>query len=446
MGTLFSDPAVRKRFGTGFWALADQGAVSLGNFMTQIVLARNLSHSQYGVFALIFGVLLFMFTCQGGLIAYPLSLDGAAVSRPELRKIAFAAAVLTLFLAIPFCLPVIGAAVVLHAAAIAWAAILAMLFWQLQETFRRALMSHLRHAAAFWGDALSYGGQGILVWVLAREGALTLERIFLIVALTSAAAALLQSLQVGWSVIPLSAVLSSTRKYWSSGKWALLSGMNESGVSQFFPWMLALLYSPTEAASFQAIINIVGVTHPVIFGINNLVIPAAAEERKNRGIPAAFRTTMWYGMISALFTLPFFAALIIWPRPALVLFYGSLSPYVALGSGIRVAAVTYLMLIFGSFLAAYLFGIGRPKYVFVANFASTAVAVIPAAILIARHGVIGAIAGLLTFVVIRLLFWIIFSRQTLRRDGPSLTSALSSSYSRTFPSERAALMDSGLRK
>jgi len=427
----FWDYRVRRRFGTGFWALADQGAVSLGNFMTQIVLARSLSHSAYGVFALIFGVLLFLFSCQSGLIAYPLSVDGAAAGKPELRKIAFASAFLTLLLAIPMASLVIGATAILHVAAIAWAVLLAMLLWQLQETFRRALMAHFRHSAAIWGDVMSYGGQAVFVWLLARSGLLTLERIFLVIAVTSALAALLQSLQVGWSAMPLHAALAIARSYWSRGKWALLSGMNESGVRQVFPWMLALLYGPAQAASFQAVMNVVGVSHPVMFGTSNLVIPAASEAKNSRGTAAAFRTSSYYGALAALLVLPFFAALFLWPRPALALFYGKFSPYVALSLGVRLAAVAYLIYISGSFLSAYLYGIDRPKHVFAASVGSTVVAVIPAAFLMIRYGVIGAIAGFLTFALVRVIMWALFARHTLQCANPSvLPEAKKSLFSR----------------
>ncbi len=446
MAMLFPDASVRGRFGTSFWALADQGAVSLGNFMTQIVLARSLSHSEYGIFALIFGVLLFLFTCQSGLIAYPLSLEGAAADNATLPKVAFAAAFLTILLAIPFSSLVIGATVFLHVMAITWAVLLAMLLWQLQETFRRALMSHLRHDAAIWGDALSYGGQAVLVWLLARDAALTLQRVFLVVAVTSAAAAIVQSIQVGWSAMPLRVAFATARKYWSSGKWALLTGMNESGIRQAFPWMLALLYSPAEAASFQAVMNLVGVSHPVMFGTSNIVIPAAADAKLRRGAAAAFRTSSWYGAFAVLLVLPFFGALFFWPHPALALFYGKLSPYVALSMGVRIAAFAYLVYISGSFLSAYLFGIGRPKHVFAASAGSTVVALIPAAILVLRYGVVGAIVGFLTFALVRVLLWAFFAARTLRVSENSQGLAKKSLFARFTTSIESAAVDPAGRK
>jgi O-antigen/teichoic acid export membrane protein len=419
VGSLFLDAGARRRFGTGFWALADQGAVSLGNFMTQIILARSLRSSEYGVFALIFGVLLFLLACQSGLVAYPLSLEGAVAGKVELRKIAFTGAILTVLLAIPFSVLVIGATVILHVVAIIWAVLLAMLLWQLQETFRRALMAHLRHNAAIWGDVLSYGGQALIVWLLARSHGLTLQRIFLVIALTSAAAACLQSLQIGWSAMPLRAAIAAARKYWSTGKWALLSGMNESGIRQVFPWVLALVYSPAEAAAFQAVMNVVGVSHPVVFGTVNVLVPAAAETKQRSGTSAAFRTSCWYGTLAAVLVIPFFLLLLIWSRPALVLFYGHLSPYLNAGLSLRLASVAYILAYGAGVLVAFLYGVDRAKFAFAASIGGTLFALLPCAFLIWRFGVPGAVAGIVVLAAGKLLIGGVLSARTVNQDEHS---------------------------
>jgi O-antigen/teichoic acid export membrane protein len=292
-----------------------------------------------------------------------------------------------------------------------------MLLWQLQETFRRALMAHLRHNAAVWGDALSYGGQAVLVWLLARGGSLTLQRVFLVIAATSALAALLQSLQVGWSIVPFHAALGIARRYWSRGKWALLSGMNESGVRQVFPWMLALLYSPAQAASFQAVMNLVGVSHPVTFGTVNVLVPAAAETKHRSGTSAAFRTSCWYGALTAVLVIPFFAALMIWSRPALTLFYGRLSPYLNLGVSLRLASLAYVFAYCSGVLGAFLYGVDRPKFAFAASIGGTLFALIPCTFLIWKYGVPGAVAGILLVAAGKFVIGGVLSARTLRLEA-----------------------------
>ena len=61
-----------------FWAIADQGVVSLGNFLTTIILARALTPAAYGLWSVIFGLILFLNVFSASLINYPLSVRLAA--------------------------------------------------------------------------------------------------------------------------------------------------------------------------------------------------------------------------------------------------------------------------------------------------------------------------------------------------------------------------------
>src|SRR6266446_2390668 len=72
----------------GFWSGVDQGAVSAGNFLTTILLARCLLPSEYGIYALFFALMLFMIYLNSAVIVYGLSLHGAVGSDAELRSLA----------------------------------------------------------------------------------------------------------------------------------------------------------------------------------------------------------------------------------------------------------------------------------------------------------------------------------------------------------------------
>ena len=57
----------------GFWAIADQGIVSLGNFLTTIILARTVSPHEYGVWTGNFRFdFLFLNVLPASLVTYPL--------------------------------------------------------------------------------------------------------------------------------------------------------------------------------------------------------------------------------------------------------------------------------------------------------------------------------------------------------------------------------------
>jgi O-antigen/teichoic acid export membrane protein len=419
---LARNPLSARQLGKGAWSLADQSVVSLGNFLTQVVLARNLSPARYGVFALIYGVLIVLFTCQGSLVAYPLSIRGATVSHAYARQLAFGSISLSIMILPLQAAIVLATAWVIRAPQFALLAVLALAGWQIQETVRRGLMSELRHNHALWGDAVSYLGQAAVLWALAHSGRLTLASSFLALAATSAVAALIQSVQLGLTAIPFSRILNLAREYWPTGRWALFNSLSETGFRQAFPWALALFFGPQQAASFQAVINVLGVSHPVLYGATNLIVPAAAAKQHQSGSRAALRTCVEFGAMVMALAAPYFAALLFWPSALLSLLYGKASAYSGLLGEVRLAVVGYIFGIVGAMLTGYLLGVGRSKRAFAANVAALATAAIPSLILIPRFGVIGAVGSFVFWLCARMLWDAFLVRQTIhiRSEFPSV--------------------------
>ena len=58
--------------GRGIWALGDQATLSLGNFLTNILLIRHLAKDQFGIYAVLFSLLLFLNNLHTSLVTYPL--------------------------------------------------------------------------------------------------------------------------------------------------------------------------------------------------------------------------------------------------------------------------------------------------------------------------------------------------------------------------------------
>src|SRR3954463_15148127 len=85
----------------GFWPMLDQGIVSIGNFLTAIMVARGVSKNEYGTFGVVLEFMFFLNTLQAGLIIYPLTVKGAVIDKLGLRRLVSASALLTLMFAIP---------------------------------------------------------------------------------------------------------------------------------------------------------------------------------------------------------------------------------------------------------------------------------------------------------------------------------------------------------
>ena len=69
------------------WTLIDQGVVSSGNFLLNVLLARTLSEEDYGEFALFLGAIFMLRTIDYSLISYPLSVRLCAASGEERARL-----------------------------------------------------------------------------------------------------------------------------------------------------------------------------------------------------------------------------------------------------------------------------------------------------------------------------------------------------------------------
>ncbi len=376
-----------------FWAVADQGVVSLGTFLTNIVLARSLSQSAYGLYSVVLAILVALNVLHGSLIAYPLSTSALPHNGTAHRKRTVGAVWLTFALMSPLILvaPMIGAARGL--AVLVNMTVIVSLVWQVQETFRRSLMTELRHKEAIWGDAVSYLGQAVLVALLVKTRWAGLSGVLAVMALTSAAGALLQAIQSGVAVVSPSCVLRQGLSSWDTGRWILGANVAALLSSQTFIWALAVGQGTAAAGSWQAVLNTVGVCHPLLLSVGNLVVPSVSSRFRMAGLlPAwqrAYRIVLPVGIAIA----AYLVVLAVQPGYILSLFYGPHSAYAGLGGPVRVAAISYLFVfsvqVFGGFLSA----VQEGRRLMRAQFLGALFSLILGAPLSMRFGVIGVCVG-----------------------------------------------------
>jgi O-antigen/teichoic acid export membrane protein len=130
-------------------------------------------------------------------------------------------------------------------------------------------------------------------------------------------------------------------EFWALGRWLSLTNLTGILTVQAFPWTLAYFAGLEAAAQFQAATNVLGVTHPVIFSMANLIVPAAARARHLEGSGAAWRAGTRFGAQAGVLLVPYFVLLLVWPGPILALFYGPGSPYLGLENVVRLFVVVY---------------------------------------------------------------------------------------------------------
>ena len=325
-----------------FWAIADQAIVSLGNFLTTIILARALTPDAYGLWSVIFGLILFLNVFPASLVNYPLSVRLAARddSSSQLVKAALA---LTAILAVPQVLLLFTVSFLVAHSALGICAGLCLLLWQLQEATRRALMARLVFGKALATDAISYLGQAALVWLFAQKHSTSPEIAFAIIGLTCGVAGIAQlwCLKARWH--DDFKLREHAKEFWATGRWVLGLNVVASFNVQAGPWALFLFRGPAEAAGFQAVANLLGVSHPIKLSLGNFLVPAVARVRASRGLAAARRVALTQSTQAAVLLLPLILGLLIAPGTFLGLVYGGTSPYVLLVWPLRLLALSYVV-------------------------------------------------------------------------------------------------------
>ena len=410
----------RQKLGLGFWSQVDQGVVSLGSFLLGLILARSLPPAEYGVYALVWSALLFLRGFHTSLVTYPLSVDWAKTEPGKLNALVGGSLALTIALGLPLMAGAAMAAVIVGRPGLVPWAMGALLAGHFQETTRRALMAGLRHRATVLGDSVSYLGQVAGLWAVASSRRLSVEAAFAAMALTSLVAGFIQLRQLGAPAFETRVLRALAVRWWELGRWLLLATLLSVFTIQVFPWTVGLVRGPAEAGQYQAAANLLGATHPVLFGLGNLLVPAVAQARVCGGLSASWRVARWYGLLGAVLLVPYFGVLWVWPGEVLRLVYGTGSPYMALETEVRLFALAYATIYIGQLAGALLLGLEQSRASFWVTAACAAASVVAGMPLAAGYGVDGALAGLVVSRVVQVgsaIALIVRFTQAVRQQG-----------------------------
>ena len=289
------------------WTLIDQGVVSFGNFLLNVLLARTLSEEDYGEFALFLGAIFVLRTIDYSIISYPLSVRLCAASDEERARLIGNSILLAVALGLVLVVVMALGTTVLEVDNILFPACLCYLCWQAQETSRRFLLADFRYRAAVAGDGIAYVGQAMLIALLAWFDDVTLPAALYMMSATFGIGAMMHvsKLRYVWPDAAEARLLA--REYFSIGKWSLVNYQLVLVRVQLLPWMLAAFAGTAATASLQAGLNIANMMNPIIFGIGNAVPQVAAHAYRTGGAIGASRAAGGYvlfGLIPILSLLP----------------------------------------------------------------------------------------------------------------------------------------------
>ncbi|MEM1372378.1 MAG: hypothetical protein AAGG72_09165 [Pseudomonadota bacterium] len=400
------------------WALVDQAIVSGGTFIGNILLARAFAPSEYGTFAILFGVLLGLQLFNATLLFHPISIQ-VINSPPQQTKVLLATSItLTAIATVLLGLVLSVGLIAFGLGHLVIPSCVWFFFWQIQEGLRRGLLSQFRHRDACVGDAISYIGQALAIIFLSVVGSLTLPNALWGMALTSGLAAALQWVQLaprGFRRMPMRETVVD---FWSvGGIWALGSGLLTHFRMSIAPWLLAFTGGPAAAAGFQAAINLINLLNPLTMSVGNLV-PTAVSQVKEQGLVAAWRTAWSYGVLALPPILAYGLIVIAAPGSLLSLLYGAQSSYVGLTLPVQLLMVSMVISYLGEIAIYYVHGLAAIRKAFFINVIAAVFALLFAIVMIDLYGLTGGCAALLLANIFRLMI-AYFAIRPMLRDEPA---------------------------
>ena len=381
-----------------FWLLADQGVSSLGNFLTNLLLARALGLAEAGLYLLLYELGLFLNSLQAATILFPLNVKGAVANKVHFARIAGRAVVVTLLLA-----PVLGIGLLATAGANdrlvvgAWAMV-ALVIFQIQETLRRSLIIQMRYRDAVWGDAVSYLGQATTLYLMSAGKVLTLTTAFQAFAATSAAAGLLQLLQVRPQRVPVREAIHFARSSWQLSRWVLFGNVTNLLTKTLFYWNLKWWAGLPMLGVLLGLLNVLRVSNPLILAFGSVIVPTIARARGRQGLAGAKRLLLTYVCVGVTALLLLFAVPMAAPEWVLRLFYQgkNVENYLPFATELRLLTVMAIFMFLMDAMGSFLMAVERPRLTFRGNATYAALIAFVAMPLTAVYGLRGfAIGGLL---------------------------------------------------
>jgi O-antigen/teichoic acid export membrane protein len=383
------------------WTLVDQGVVSFGNFLLNVLLARKLSEADYGTFALFLGAIFMLRVIDYSFISYPLSVRLGVASDEERAGLLGNTILLTAALGLVLVVAMALGTTLLEGGNIVLPACLCYLCWQAQETSRRCLLADFRYRAAVPGDGIAFVGQALLIALVAWLDGITLPVALYMMSATFALGALVHAskLQYAWPDLAEARLLA--REYFSIGKWSLVSYQLVLVRTQLFPWFLAATAGTAATASLQAGLNIANMMNPIIFGIGNAIPQVAAHAHRTGGVTGASRVAYGYVLFGLAPILLICAAAVLMPELLLRTVYGPSSPYLAAAMGLQLLAVAGVLDYIAEMISKTLLGVQAGALASAVNVVAVGVAAVLAFTLIGTLGVLGACLALLIANLVR---------------------------------------------
>jgi len=395
----------------GYLASVDQGVISLANFIATLILARNVSPTELGVYGVGFTSLRLIRSIQEGLTIQPLNTFGAVMDESPFRRYATSTSLIQLVLGI------LSAAVV---ALVGWwltalgndvagptlfSLWFSFLWWQYQEYIRRMLYTRGRVPSAVFNTILANAVRLGLMVYWTNQGTLTG-----IDGLNAIAWGSLVALIPGlWQTRKyfsrtFDPILATFQKNWKFGKWIMGGVLANWTTVEFYPVLTAGMVSFAAAGAYRALQNLVAPIHMLLRAIDTFLTPRASKIYYETGMGGLTYILKMTYIFSGIPTLGILLVTVLYAPQLLHLLYGD--TYLEYANAMPLMALFYALLFSYYPLQSALKAIHLSRPIFVANGVAIAVMFTFGLWTILQWGLYGTLIGQITnSLIVALILW-----------------------------------------
>lgn len=417
MWTLLSGQSARG----GYMAALDQGIISLSNFLATILLARNVSPTELGVYGVGFIALRLVRALQEGLIVQPLNVFGAGMKPSAFSRYVTSVSFLQILLSLGSAALAAGTGWLMTALGndTAGPALFALwssfLWWLLHEFLRRVLYTRGTVLQALIITAVSNAVRlTLMVWWINDATLTGLDGLYAIA--WGSLAGILPGLwftRKYWTKQPYN-ILQTWRHNWDFGRW-VTGGILANWVSvEFYPVLTAGMVSFAAVGAYRALQNIVAPIHMLLRALDTYLTPRAALNYRKKGFTELSRTLRLTYKVTFIPVIGLLILGILLRDQLLNLLYGD--TYLEYSQGLLLMSLYYALLYAYWPLQSVLKAARLSRPIFIANVAAIGTMFTIGILAIRVWDVYGTIAGqALNALVINLVLWSTW--KTVRRSA-----------------------------
>lgn len=394
------------------WTLLDQGIVSVVNFITGLLIARFIGIENFGVFTLVWMVILFVNSIQIAMISAPMMTIGPKQSNEERASYYGAVVINQLIFSISTSILLwIGVTLsdsINPAWQIAYLALplaITLFFVQNQDFLRKLLFTENQQVSALISDIISYLGRIFVLILFFIYSTLTISEIFWIFASCSAMALVIGFNKIDTMTFDIKQISFVFKRHWAVSKWMTASAIMQWISGNYFIVVAGVLLGPVAVGALKATQNIIGITHILFQGLENIVPVEASRHFVNNSL-AGLKKYLLKIFIGGGSVIAIIALLVsLYPNELLILVYGD--QYGNYGNILRWYALIYVLMFFGLPLRFGLRVLENTKPLFISYLLATILSVFLANYFVANFGLNGVMYGLILmqFIMISVLYY-----------------------------------------